>query len=69
MDRKCKNNLDRFCYIYGNAVLPNHQAKITDFVKKACHDYFGVKLETPDKPFALHICCKMCGELERFEEW
>ena len=30
MDRKSKNNPDRFCYVHGNAVLPNRQAKITD---------------------------------------
>ena len=41
-------------------VLPNHQAKITDFVKKIYHDYFGVKLGDQDKPFAPHICCKTC---------
>ena len=43
MDRKCKNNSDRFSYICGNVVLPNRQAKFTDFVKKAYHDYFGAK--------------------------
>ena len=41
-------------------VLPNRQAKITDFVKKACHNYFGVKLRDQDKPFAPHVCCKTC---------
>ena len=68
MDRKCKNNPDRFCYICGNVVLPHHQEKITDFAKKACHDYFGVKLEDQDKPFTPHICCKRYGELEGLEE-
>ena len=33
MDRKCKNNPERFCYIYGNVVLPNRQTKVTDFIK------------------------------------
>ena len=64
MDHKCKNNPDRFCYICGNVVLPNHQAKIINFVKKAYHDYFGVKLGDQDKPFAPHICCKTCGKFE-----
>ena len=37
MNCKCKNNPD--CYICGNVVLPNRQAKITDFVKKAYCNY------------------------------
>ena len=69
MDHKCKNNPDRFCYICGNVVLPNHQTKITDLVKKAYHDYFGVKLGDQGKPFAPHIFCKTCEELEGLEEW
>ena len=44
MNPNCKNNPDRFCYICDNVVLPKYQAKITDFVKKAYRDYFGVKL-------------------------
>ena len=63
MDRKYKNNPDIFCYICSNVVLPNHQTKITDFVKKAYYDYFGVKLRDQDKLFATHVCCKTCGEL------
>ena len=57
MDHKCKNNPDRFCYICGNVVLLNCLAKITDFVKKAYHYYFGVKLGDQDKPFTPHVCC------------
>ena len=45
MDHQCKNNADMFYYISGNVVLPDHQAKITDFLKKAYNEYFGVKLE------------------------
>ena len=67
MDHKCKNNPDRFCYIYVNVVLPKHQAKITDFVKKAICDYFGVKLRDQDKPFAPHVCCKTC--VENLRDW
>ena len=69
MDCKCKNNPDRFYYICSNVVLPNHQAKINNFVKKAHCNYFGVKLGDQDKPFTPHICCKMCRELEGLEEW
>ncbi|XP_064117706.1 uncharacterized protein LOC135223132 [Macrobrachium nipponense] len=52
----------RFCYICGHVVLPDRQAKITNFVKKAYQAYFGVKLGDQDKPFAPHICCKTCAE-------
>ena len=38
------NNPYKFYNICDNVVLSNHQAKIIDFVKKAYHDYFGVKL-------------------------
>ena len=67
MDLKCKNNPDMSCYIYGNVVLPNRQAKISDFVKKAFHYYFGVKVGNQDKPFASHVCCKTC--IENLRDW
>ena len=62
MDRKSKNNPDRFCYICSNVVLPNHQSKTIDFVNKAYRDYFGVKLVDQDKSFAPHVYYKTCGE-------
>ena len=68
IDCKCKNDLDRYCYISGNVVLPNRQAKITDFVRKVYHDYFGIKLGDQYKSFAPHVCYKMCGELEGLKE-
>ena len=58
----CKN--DRFCYICSNVVLPNHQAKISDFIKKSYRDNFEINLGVQDKPFTSHICCKTCGELK-----
>ena len=59
MDCKSNNNSDRF---YANIVLPKSQAKITDFGKKAYHDYFGVKVGGHDEPLALHVSSKkMCG--------
>ena len=69
MDCKCKNNPDRFCYICGNVVFPNHQVTITDFVKKAYCDYFEVKLGDQDESVTSHVFCKTCGELEGLEEW
>ena len=67
MDRKCKNNPDMFYYICSNVVLPNLQAKITDFMKKAYSDHFGVKLGDQDKPFTSHICCKIY--VENLKDW
>ena len=34
MNRNCKNDPDRFCYICGHVVFLDSQAKITDIVKK-----------------------------------
>ena len=65
MDRKCKNSPNRFCYICGQVALS--QAKITDFVKKAYEAYFQVKLGDQDKPFAPHVCCKLC--VENLRHW
>ena len=67
MKYKCKKKPDRFYYICGNVVLPNHQAKIADFVKKAYCNYFGVKLGDRDKPFTPHVCCKTC--VENLRDW
>lgn len=67
MHHKCKNHPNRFCYICGQAILPNRKAAITSFVKKAYHAYFGIKLENQDKPFAPHICCKSC--VESLRDW
>ena len=58
MDHKYKIIPDRFCYICSNVVLPKCQAKITDLVKKAYRDYFGVKLGDQNKPFSPDRCCK-----------
>ena len=62
-----KNNPDRFCYICSVVVLPNHQAKITDFVKKAYSNGFGVKQGDLDKLFTLHICYKTF--VENLRDW
>ena len=67
MDWTCKNHPNRFCYIRRHVLLPEHQAKITDFVKKANQANFGDKLEDQDKLFAPHICCKTCVEI--LQDW
>ncbi|XP_071521423.1 uncharacterized protein [Panulirus ornatus] len=60
MNQKCKNHPDRFCYICGKVTLLNHRARITHFVKKSYHAYFGVKLGNQDKPFAPHFYSYFC---------
>ena len=61
--RKCKNDPNRFYYtICGKVILPSRQARITRFVKRAYHAYFGLKLGNQDKAFAPHMCCKTCVE-------
>ena len=67
IDCKCTNNPDRFSYICDKVVLPHNQEKITTFVKKSYHDYFGVKLGNQDRPFASHVFCKTC--VEDFRGW
>lgn len=62
MNRKCRNDPNRFCYICGQVTLSDRQSPITNFVKKSYHAYFGVKLGDQDKAFAPHICCKTCVE-------
>ena len=60
--RKCKNDPNRFCYICGKVTLLSHQARITQFIKRAYYAYFGLKLGDYDKAFAPHMCCKTCIE-------
>ena len=62
MDRKRKNNPDKFSYICCKVVLSNRQVKPTDFVKKAYRDCFGVKWGDQDEPFTPNVCCKTCAE-------
>uniref|UniRef100_UPI00358FD4EB uncharacterized protein n=1 Tax=Myxine glutinosa TaxID=7769 RepID=UPI00358FD4EB len=62
MNRKCKNDPNKFCYICGKVTMPDRQSNITRFVRKSYHAYFGMKLGDQDKAFAPHICCKTCVE-------
>ena len=65
MNLTCKNHPSRFYYICRHVVLPDRQAKITNFVKKANQANFGDKLEDQAKSFTPHICCKTCVEILR----
>ena len=62
MDHKFQDNPDRFCYIRSDVVLPDRQAKITDFVKKAYRNYLGVKQGDQVKLFSPDDYCKTCVE-------
>lgn len=67
MNRKCKNNPNKFCYICGKIVLLGQEANITNFVKTCYYAYFGMKLGDQDKDFAPHICCRTC--VENLRRW
>ena len=60
--RKCENNPDVFCYVFGKYTLPKRRVKMPEFVKKAYLSYFGVKLGDQDKPWALHLAYRSCVE-------
>ena len=66
MNRKCKNDRNRFCNICGKVTMSDRQTTITEFVKKRYYDYFGIKLRQ-NKPFAPQKCCKTC--VENLRRW
>ena len=59
---KCIHDPDHFCYICGSFTPPKQRKNITDFVKKAYHAYFGIKLGDQDKSWAPHVACRSCVE-------
>ena len=61
LSRKCLNNPDAFCLICGNFTTVKNRLKITDFIKKVYHMYFGVKLRNQDKIWTPHIICCNCN--------
>ena len=65
--RKCKTEPDVFCYICGCFATPKQRTIISDFVKKAYHAYFGIKLGDQDKPWAPHSVCRSC--VENLRQW
>jgi hypothetical protein len=64
---KCKSDPDVFCYICGCFSSPKQRTTISDFVKKAYHAYFGVKLGDQDKSWAPHSVCRSC--VENLRQW
>ena len=63
--RKCFNSPDIFCYICGFYTPKPQMQNITEFVNRAYHAYFKVKLGDQDKSWAPHKVCKSCVELLR----
>ena len=60
MSRKCLNNTDDFCYVFGSYIIKKQRENIINFVCKAYHAYFGIKLGDQDKPWAPHVVCHTC---------
>ena len=65
--RKCKLDLNVFCYICGSFTVSKQRQGITDFVKKAYLAYFGVKAGNQDKNWAPHQVCRTC--VENLRQW
>jgi len=61
MPRKCVNNPDNFCYIYGEVTFASREFSITPTIKKAYFLYFGCKVGDQNKKWAPHVCCTTCS--------
>lgn len=60
--RSCINHSDVFCYICGEYTFKENRKSVTDFIKRAYHGYFGIRLGDQEKSWAPHIVCKTCTE-------
>ena len=58
--RKYALDSNVFYYICGRFTTPKERRKSTDFIQKAYHAYFGVKLGDQDKPLSPHRVCASC---------
>ena len=65
--RSCKSHPDSFCYICGEFKITDERNCVTEFIQKAYHAYFGVRLGDQDKPWAPHVVCKTC--VEHLRQW
>ena len=59
--RKCKNDPDNFCYIYGQYTPPVHRRKLTPKVKLAYKFYFGCEVGDQDNKWSPRISCNACN--------
>ena len=65
--RSVKNHPDSFCYICGEFKITDERNRITEFIQKAYHAYFGIQFGDQDKPWAPHVVCKTC--VEHLRQW
>ena len=63
--RACRNKTDVFGYICGEHTIVPYRKPVTEFIKRAYHTYFGMKLGNHDKAWAPHMVCKICIEYLR----
>ena len=54
--------VDSFCSICSEFKIADKINRVTEFIQKAFHAYFGVQLGDQDKPWAPHVVCKTCIE-------
>ena len=59
---KCKNDINMFCFIYGNNMMREQRRNITNFIRMVFKAYFGMKVGDQDKVWSPHTCCSNCSE-------
>ena len=63
--RKCCNDPDMFCYIYGCLTLEPQRRRITTFIKRVYLAHFKLPLGDQDKEWAPHKVCWTCEKTLR----
>ena len=58
--RQCKNDPNRFCYIYGELTFAKEKRSITSHIKKLYKAYFDCGIEDQDKSWAYYVCSLTC---------
>ncbi|CAG9787072.1 unnamed protein product [Diatraea saccharalis] len=58
--RRCLNDSNSFCVIYGEYTFAKYRKSITDFVKSAYFKYFGVHISNLQKPWVPNTVCQNC---------
>jgi len=68
MSRKCVNNSDNFCYIFGEVTFASRKLLITPTVKKAYFLYFGCKVGDQDEN-GHHTYSALCVHPNSMRGW
>ena len=63
--RSCKNKPEVFCYICGEYTIAPNRKSVTNFITRAYHAYFGIKIAEQYKAWAPHMVCKAFTETLR----